>query len=126
MFPFQCDPYFDQVGCNHPGCEPTYPTPKCETKCVDGKKAWKDSKHFSASTYEVDSDPKSIMTEVYKNGPVEVAFTVYQDFAHYKSGVYKHVTGGYMGGHAVKLIGWGTTDDGVDYWVGPNSFNSSI
>jgi len=40
-----------------------------------------------------------------------------QDFAHYKTGVYKHLYGGYMGGHAVKLIGWGTTDDGVDYWV---------
>ena len=22
-----------------------------------------------------------------------------------------------MGGHAVKLIGWGTSDDGDDYWV---------
>lgn len=40
-----------------------------------------------------------------------------QDFAHYKTGVYKHVYGRYIGGHAVKLIGWGTTDDGVDYWV---------
>lgn len=40
-----------------------------------------------------------------------------QDFAHYKSGVYKHITGYELGGHAVKLIGWGTTDDGEDYWV---------
>lgn len=43
--------------------------------------------------------------------------TILQDFAHYKSGVYKHITGGVMGGHAVKLIGWGTSDDGEDYWV---------
>lgn len=41
----------------------------------------------------------------------------WQDFAHYKSGVYKHLYGDPIGGHAVKLIGWGTTDDGVDYWV---------
>jgi len=40
-----------------------------------------------------------------------------QDFAHYKSGVYKHITGTNIGGHAVKLIGWGTSDDGEDYWV---------
>lgn len=40
-----------------------------------------------------------------------------QDFAYYKSGVYKHITGAAMGGHAVKLIGWGTTDEGEDYWV---------
>ncbi|KAF2553871.1 hypothetical protein F2Q68_00034764 [Brassica cretica] len=37
------------------------------------------------------------MAEVYKNGPVEVAFTVYEDFAHYKSGVYKHITGANIG-----------------------------
>lgn len=50
-----------------------------------------------------------------------------QDFAHYKSGVYQHLYGGYMGGHAVKLIGWGTTDDGVDYWVrGTISFLQAI
>lgn len=40
-----------------------------------------------------------------------------QDFAHYKSGVYQHITGGVMGGHAVKLIGWGTSEDGTNYWV---------
>lgn len=47
---------------------------------------------------------------------------ILQDFAHYKSGVYKHVTSGVMGGHAVKLIGWGTSDDGEDYWVCLNDF----
>ena len=46
---------------------------------------------------------------------------ILQDFAHYKSGVYKHITGDVMGGHAVKLIGWGTSDDGEDYWVCVNN-----
>lgn len=50
---------------------------------------------------------------------VAYSFSIHilQDFAHYKSGVYKHITGGVMGGHAVKLIGWGTSDAGEDYWV---------
>jgi cathepsin B len=26
-----------------------------------------------------------------------------------------------MGGHAVKLIGWGTSEDGEDYWVCVNT-----
>lgn len=43
--------------------------------------------------------------------------SLYQDFAHYKSGVYSHITGDALGGHAVKLIGWGTTQNGEDYWV---------
>ncbi|WZZ37545.1 hypothetical protein YC2023_033804 [Brassica napus] len=114
----QCDPYFDNIGCSHPGCEPAYPTPKCVRKCVSGNQLWRESKHYGVSAYKVRHDPQDIMAEVYKNGPVEVAFTVYEDFAHYKSGVYKHKTSANIGGHAVKLIGWGTSDDGEDYWDG--------
>ncbi|RDX71752.1 Cathepsin B-like protease 2, partial [Mucuna pruriens] len=119
----ECDPYFDQIGCSHPGCEPAYRTPKCVRECVDGNQLWKKSKHYSVNAYTIKSDPHDIMAEVYTNGPVEVAFTVYEDFAHYKSGVYKHVTGFELGGHAVKLIGWGTTDDGEDYWLLANQWN---
>ncbi|XP_022684321.1 cathepsin B-like protease 2 [Setaria italica] len=119
----QCDPYFDQVGCNHPGCEPAYPTPVCEKKCKVQNQVWDEKKHFSVNVYSINSDPDDIMPEVYINSPVEVAFTVYEDFAHYKSGVYKHITGGIMGGHAVKLIGWGTSDAGEDYWLLANQWN---
>ncbi|KAM0869625.1 hypothetical protein ACQ4PT_040552 [Festuca glaucescens] len=119
----ECDPYFDQDGCQHPGCEPAYRTPKCEKKCKVQNQVWKQEKHFSVNAYKVKSNPHDIMAEVYTNGPVEVAFTVYEDFAHYKSGVYKHITGGVMGGHAVKLIGWGTSDAGEDYWLLANQWN---
>ncbi|KAG8477555.1 hypothetical protein CXB51_030420 [Gossypium anomalum] len=119
----ECDPYFDDIGCSHPGCEPAYPTPMCEKKCVKGNQLWSQSKHYSVGAYRINSDPTDIMAEVYKSGPVEVAFTVYEDFAHYRSGVYKHVTGSVMGGHAVKLIGWGTSDDGEDYWLLANQWN---
>lgn len=121
----ECDPYFDDIGCSHPGCEPTYPTPKCERKCVNKNQLWLESKHYSIGAYRIDSDPYNIMAEIYTNGPVEVSFTVFEDFAHYKSGVYKHVTGDIMGGHAVKLIGWGTSDDGKDYWLLANQWNRS-
>jgi hypothetical protein len=41
-------------------------------------------------------------------GPVEGAFTVFKDFLTYKSGVYKHSAGEELGGHAIKIMGWGT------------------
>lgn len=82
----QCDPYFDEIGCSHPGCEPTYRTPKCVKKCVNENLLWEESKHFSVKAYTLNSDPQDIMAEVYKNGPVEVSFTVYEvkikAFAH--------------------------------------------
>ena len=39
----------------------------------------------------------------------------------YKSGVYSHTTGYLEGGHAVKLIGWGS-EGGKDYWLCANSW----
>lgn len=78
MIIWQCDPYFDNSGCSHPGCEPGYPTPKCARKCVNKNLLWRESKRFSVSAYRIHSDPYNIMAEVYKNGPVEVAFTVYE------------------------------------------------
>lgn len=75
---WQCDPYFDDIGCSHPGCEPAYPTPKCVKKCVNKNQLWNDSKRYSVSAYRISSNPHDIMAEVYKNGPVEVSFTVYE------------------------------------------------
>jgi len=34
------------------------------------------------------------------------------------------LTGKLAGGHAVKIIGWGTTADGVHYWQVANSWNA--
>lgn len=58
------------------------------------------------------------------NGPVEGAFTVYQDFFNYHSGVYQHKTGGVAGGHAIKVLGWGV-ENGVEYWLCANSWGPS-
>ena len=57
------------------------------------------------------------------NGPVQVAFDVYSDFLSYKSGVYQHLTGDMLGGHAVKMIGWGI-ENGTKYWLCVNSWNT--
>jgi len=62
------------------------------------------------------------MQAIYKSGPVETAFTVYEDFANYVSGIYTHVSGGIEGGHAVKIVGWGE-ENGVKYWKVANSWN---
>jgi len=65
-----------------------------------------------------------IKSEIHKSGPAETAFTVYEDFISYKSGIYHHTTGGVLGGHAVKLMGWGV-EEGVKYWLVANSWSTS-
>jgi len=117
----KCYPY-DMGTCHHPGCS-DWNTPTCNTTCQDGS-PFSSNRYYASSAYSVSSSVAEIQKEIMTNGPVEVAFDVYEDFATYKSGVYVHKTGQYLGGHAVKNIGWGTDSTGVDYWLIQNSWNT--
>ena len=37
--------------------------------------------------------------------------------------MYQHVSGGILGAHAVKMLGWGV-EDGTPYWLVANSWNT--
>ena len=106
-------------------CHDYVNTPSCEKKCQDGyDKTVEEDKTYGASSYSVRGEA-NIMKEIYENGSVEGSFSVYEDFADYASGVYQHVTGSYLGGHAIKIIGWGVTEQGVKYWLIANSWNET-
>jgi cathepsin B len=67
-------------------------------------------------------DAKDMQQELMEKGTLSVAMTVYEDFETYSSGVYQHVTGKSLGGHAIKMIGWGV-ENGTPYWLCVNSWN---
>ncbi|EYB95942.1 hypothetical protein Y032_0154g2957 [Ancylostoma ceylanicum] len=105
-------------------CKDMADTPQCEHKCQDGyPKSYKDDKIFGKKAYALPNSVSAIQRDILKNGPVVAAFTVYEDFMHYKGGIYKHTAGDEQGGHAVKIIGWGS-ENGVPYWIIANSWNS--
>ncbi|XP_015784847.1 cathepsin B isoform X2 [Tetranychus urticae] len=123
-----CQPY-SIAPCEHhvkgprPACS-EQDTPQCSNKCVSSySKSFKQDKHYGRKTYSVSSDPKQIMKEIMTNGPVTAAFTVYADFPTYKSGVYQRHSYDELGGHAIRILGWGT-ENGVDYWLVANSWNT--
>jgi cathepsin B len=89
--------------------------------CPSGNTSW--AVYNAASAYAVAPNVAAIQTEIYTNGPIEVAFDVYEDFFAYTGGVYVHKTGALAGGHAVKMIGWGTLN-GVAYWECSNSWGA--
>lgn len=97
---------------------------KTTTQCSDLKGTGTVQLYNAASAYAVGSTVAALQTEIYTNGPIEVAFDVYQDFFSYTSGVYVHKTGSLAGGHAVKMIGWGTLNN-VAYWTVANSWGTS-
>lgn len=68
-------------------------------------------------------DVASAMKEIYTYGPITAGYDVYEDFLYYRSGVYVHTTGQYLGGHAVKVVGWGRDGKScMDYWIVENSW----
>lgn len=124
-----CQPYViapceHHVNGTRPPCSEGGKTPKCVKKCEAGYNVqYKKDLHYGAKAYSINGGEKAIQTEIFKNGPVEGAFSVYEDFVSYKSGVYNHVTGKELGGHAIRILGWGQ-ENGTPYWLVANSWNT--
>jgi len=106
----------------YPPCGESTKTPKCANKCDSSATVWSKDKHHGATTYNLKS-VENMTADIYMNGPITAQFFVHQDFLSYSSGVYHHTgIGPMLGGHAIKIIGWGV-ESGVDYWWVANSWN---
>jgi cathepsin B len=130
-----CKPYSMQSCAHHVAppagmvaCDtlPSYDTPKCTSSCNDAKykTAYSSDKVKAATSYTV-KGVENMQKELMEKGTLSVSFTVYEDFEAYSTGVYKHVSGKSLGGHAIKMIGWGEEADGTPYWICVNSWNES-
>jgi cathepsin B len=122
-----CQPY-SLPHCDHhttgkyPNCTGDANTPQCRKACRTGyNQTYTEDKRKGSKSYAI-TTVQEIMQDLVDNGPVTAAFTVYSDFLSYKTGVYKHVTGEELGGHAVKIIGYGV-ENGQNYWLVANSWN---
>ncbi len=121
--PYSFPPCDHHVEGKYGPCKGDYPTPKCLRKCNPKyPKSFGDDLYYAFDSYFVGSNEEEIKSEIFTNGSVEAAFSVYEDFLTYKSGVYKHVKGRSLGGHAIKIIGWGV-EEGTKYWIVVNSWN---
>jgi len=49
---------------------------------------------------------------------------IFEDFMNYGSGVYKYTSGEMLGGHAMKLIGYGQDEVEGFYWVLQNQWTT--
>ena len=104
--------------------------------CVDGKKPMRKYRCKTAYLACKDGDSsdikeKKIMYDLYKYGPIIVGIMLFPDFVYNYDGksIYTHPdkSGGELGGHAVRVVGWGEeTVDGelIKYWWIANSWGT--
>nr|XP_045614632.1 cathepsin B-like [Procambarus clarkii] len=121
--PYEIPPCEHHVSGPRPKCSEGGNTPKCVKKCEPSYTVdYNQDLHLGSKAYSIAKDEQQIQYEIMTNGPVEGAFTVYADFLHYKSGVYQHLHGLPLGGHAIRVLGWGV-ENGTPYWLCANSWN---
>lgn len=82
---------------------------------------------ISGGAVNISLSEDDLRVQLFKQGPVSVAFQVIDGFKAYTSGVYttdKCKNGPMDVNHAVLAVGFGT-EDGKDYWVIKNSWGDS-
>jgi len=118
-----CKPY-SMAPMDHCG-DTLYDTPKCTSSCSDSNygTSYSSDKLFAKGEYSI-KGVEDMQKELMEKGTLSVALTVYEDFDAYTGGVYQHVTGKKLGGHAIKMVGWGV-DNGTPYWTCINSWSEN-
>lgn len=89
----------------------------CPTECVSGSPIEvTKSKDYA----QVCLGEESMMNALHK-GPLQVYFTVYEDFVYYDGGVYQHVNNMVSYGQDAVIVGYGV-ENGVKFWKVRNSW----
>jgi len=108
------------------GCPNVNESPACPTACDAGAKApyndFQKARYSFAGSVQNIADEEGIMQAIMQHGPVEAAFTVMGDFENYVSGIYHATSEKTLGGHAIRIVGWGE-EAGTKYWKVANSWN---
>ncbi len=82
--------------------------------CAD----WRQNTYRVTSFENIAASVESMKSALVHYGPVMTYYLIYQDFLYYKSGIYRHVEGTVVAGHAVVIVGY---DDEEQYWIAKNS-----
>ncbi len=101
--------------------ETAYPYTATDGSCSSAAPGWQDGAYKVGAWGSVRQTVDALKTALVKYGPLPTAFMVYEDFMHYKTGIYSYTTGKRLGGHAVLLVGY---NDAEQYFIVKNSWDT--
>lgn len=98
-------------------CQPyTGKDRQCHYRCDNPVEEWR-KYYCEIGSLKVLTTHDEIKADLRKNGPLMMGLRIYEDFLNYESGIYKQVSGEMVGGHAMKLIGYGEDETEGLYWI---------
>lgn len=108
---------FKNIGVVDEAC---YPYTAMDQNCTNLCNNWQ-SRVTKISAWHAITSVADMKTWLSSRGPLVACFTVYDDFFSYRSGIYRHVSGGVAGGHCVCCIGYNETNG---CWICKNSWGA--
>ena len=95
----------------------------CPTECNPDVNMEFDPNALKLHGYKVLTSEEEVM-DALKVGPVITGMMTTMDFSSYECGVFcTSMDDEFLGGHAVEVVDYGTTSEGVDFWVVKNSWS---
>lgn len=103
-------------------------SPSCPQSCdADADQLhgsfWQDRYRLDGGVVAVHRDASTMALSLVRDGPLSSALEVHEDFENYVGGIYQHTFGRFVGGHVVRVVGFGVDSRGLKYWRVANSWN---
>ncbi|UCE19407.1 MAG: hypothetical protein JSV84_03415, partial [Gemmatimonadota bacterium] len=105
------EPCFRYCACDTP----------CNNRCTDWGSRVKRVRGWSYQAQQVPVSVTALKSALLK-GPLFTTMRVFFDFYFYKSGIYRHTLGPWVGNHAIALVGY---DDNKKCFIAKNSWNTT-
>jgi len=81
-------------------------------------------KHYVSSYYGL-AGATRMKAELYKNGPISCGIQATDKFeTTYTGGIYAEYIAEPELNHEISIVGYGTDDEGHEYWIGRNSWGT--
>ena len=113
-----CDPFYVCRNCDEP-------VPLTEESGLEYCWTITEFKTHFVSEYGYVKGVDSMKAEIYARGPISCGVKNTPKFAAYQGGIYSESTLSTVPNHEVAVVGWGTTADGQEYWIGRNSWGTN-